>query len=73
MAIYSNQSLNAKLFNALNGSEFEESLWCKFDNLKNKDFITMYLQMSEQHETIIFSMLPLANKSMNNIDKICIM
>ena len=35
VAIYAHVSLNAQLFNTLNDSGFEESVWCQFSTLNN--------------------------------------
>ena len=42
-AIYSHVSLNAQLFNTLDDSGFEESVWCQFSTFNNTGFIGMYL------------------------------
>ena len=51
VAIYAHVSLNAKLFNTLNDSGFEESVCCQFSALNSKGFIGMYLQKSQYNWT----------------------
>ena len=43
VAIHAHVSLNAQLFNTINDSGFEESVWCLSSTLNNKGFIGMYL------------------------------
>ena len=38
VTIYTHVSLNAQLFNTLNDSGFEESVWCQFSTLNNPKF-----------------------------------
>ena len=77
VAIHAHVSLNAQLFNALNDSGFEESVWCQFSTLNNTKVLLGCIYKSrnttEQNVKILFSLLELANKSISNNDKICIM
>ena len=77
VAIYAHVSLNAQLFNALNDSGFEESVWCQFCTLNNTMVLLGCVYKSpnttEQSVKILFSLLELANKSISNNDEIGIM
>ena len=77
VAIYAHVSLNAQLFNTLNDSGFEESVWCQFSTLNNTKVLLGCIHKSpnttEKNEKILFSLLELANKSISNNDKFCIM
>ena len=77
VAIYAHVSINAQLFNTLNDSGFEESVWCQFSTLNNTkvllECIYKYPITTEQIEKIIFSVFELANKYISNNDNICIM
>ena len=63
-------------FTTLNNSAFEESVWCQYNTLNNTKVLLgcMYKRPKaiEQNENVVFSLLELANKSMSNNDKICI-
>ena len=77
VAIYAHVSLNAQLFNTLNDSGFEESVWCQFSTLNNTKVLLGCIYKSpnttKQNVINLFSLLELANKSISNNDKICIM
>ena len=77
VAIYAHVSLNAQLFNTLNDSGFEESVWCQFCTLNNTKVLLGCVFKSpnttEQSVKILFSLLELANKSISNNDEIGIM
>ena len=72
VAIYAHVTLNAQLFNTLNDSGFEESVWCQFSTLNNTMVLLGCIYKSpnttEQNVKIIFSLLELANKSISNND-----
>ena len=77
VAIYAHVNLNAQLFNTLNDGGFEESVWCQLSTFNNTKVLLGCIYKSpnttEQNEKILFSLLELANKSISNNDKICIM
>ena len=77
VAIYAHVSLNAQLFNTINDSGFEESVWCQFSTLNNTKVLLGCIYKSpnttKQNVINLFSLLELANKSISNNDKICIM
>ena len=77
VAIYAHVCLNAQLFNTLNDSGFEESVWCQFCTLNNTKVLLGCVFKSpnttEQSVKILFSLLELANKSISNNDEIGIM
>ena len=76
VAIYAHVSLNAQLFNTLNDSAIEESVWCQLSTPNNIKVLLGCIYKSpnttEQNVKIQFSLLELANKSISNNDKICI-
>ena len=75
--IYAHVNLNALLFNTRNNSGFEESVWCQFSTLNNAMVLLGCILKSpnatERNEKILSSLLELANKSISNNYKICIM
>ena len=77
VAIYAHVSLNAQLFNTLNDSCFEESVWCQISTVNNTKVLFGFIYKSpnttEQNLKIIFSLSELGNISISNNDKICIM
>ena len=77
VSIYAHVSLSAQLFNTLDNSGFEECFCCQFSTLNNTKVLLGCIHKSpnttEQNEKILFSLLKLANKSISNDDKICIM
>ena len=77
VTIYAHVSINVQLFNTLNDSGFEESVWCQLSTLNNTKVLLGCVYKSsnttEQNVKILFSLLELANKSISNNDKICIM
>ena len=77
VAIYAHVSLNVQLFNTLSDSGFEESVWCQRSTLNNTKVLLGCIykrpNATEQNMKIIFSLLELANISISNNDKICIM
>ena len=77
VAIYAHVSLNAQLFNTINDSGFEESVWCLSSTLNNTKVLLGCIYESpnttEQNVQILFSLLELANKSISINDYMCIM
>ena len=73
VAIYAHVSLSAQLFNTLNNSGFEESVWCQFSSLNNTQVLLGFTYKSsnttERHEKILLCLFELANKSISNNDK----
>ena len=77
VTIYAHVCLSAQLFNTLNDSGLEESVWCQLSTLNNTNVLLGCIYKSpnttEQNENIIFCLFELTNKSLSNNDKISIM
>ena len=74
VAIYTSQSLNAAECEELNGSVFQESVWCNFTSANEEKVLTgcSYKSPNSTEENIQELLNLMKSDSLNDYDKICI-